>query len=83
MDFEITHVTDYTYANAAAEAYLETRLRPPDLPTQTVGRRRLSIDPVVKTSSYRDFFGNHVEFFSLPYRHRSLTITSKVEIRTA
>ena len=82
MDFEITHVTDYTYANAAAEAYLETRLSPPELPTQTIGRWRLKIEPKVKTSSYTDYFGNRVDFFSLPYRHRSLTIATRAEVRT-
>ena len=82
MDFEITHITDYNYQNAAAEAYLEARLTPPDLPTQTVKSRRLSIEPATKVSGYTDYYGNAVEFFSLPYRHRSLVITSKVEIQT-
>ena len=82
MDFEITHVTDYTYQYAAAEAYLEARLTPLDLPTQTVKSRRLSIEPATKVSGYLDYYGNAVEFFSLPYRHRSLVITSKVEIQT-
>ncbi len=82
MDFEITHITDYGYQYAAAEAYLEARLTPPDLPTQTVKSRRLIIEPATKVSGYLDYYGNAVEFFSLPYRHRSLVITSKVEIQT-
>ena len=52
MDFEITHITDYNYQNAAAEAYLEARLTPPDLPTQTVKSRRLIIEPATKVSGY-------------------------------
>lgn len=82
MDFEITHVTAYTYANAAAEAYLETRLSPPELATQHIDNWRLKIEPEVKTSSYTDYFGNRVDFFSLPYRHRSLTISTRAEVRT-
>ena len=82
MDFEIVHITDYGYQYAAAEAYLEARLTPPDLPTQTVKSRRLIIDPATKVSGYLDYYGNAVEFFSLPYRHRSLVITSKMEIQT-
>lgn len=82
MDFEITHITDYGYAQAAAEAYLEARLTPPDLPTQTVRQRRLVIEPATQVSGYTDYFGNAVEFFSLPYRHRSLVITSRAEIQT-
>ncbi len=82
MDFEVTHITDYSYQPAAAEAYLEARLTPPDLPTQTVRSHRLIIDPAVKVSGYTDYFGNAVDFFSLPYRHRSLVITSRADIQT-
>ena len=82
MEFEITHVTDYTYQYAAAEAYLEARLTPPDTDRQQVRSRRLIVEPHVKLSGYTDYHGNAVEFFSLPYRHRSLVITSRVEVQT-
>ena len=82
MEFEINHITDYSYQNAAAEAYLEARLTPPDLPSQTVRSHRLTIEPAVKLSGYIDYFGNAVDFFSLPYRHKSLVITSRCEIHT-
>ena len=78
MEFEITHITDYAYQYAAAEAYLEARLTPPDTPQQTVRSSRLVVEPSVKLSGYTDYYGNAVEFFSLPYRHRSLVITSRV-----
>ena len=82
MEFEVTHTTDYTYQPAAAEAYLEARLTPPNLPTQTVRNRRLVIEPPVKVSGYTDYFGNAVDFFSLPYRHRALAITSRMDVQT-
>ena len=82
MEFEVTHTTDYTYQPAAAEAYLEARLTPPNLPTQSVRNRRLVIEPAVKVSGYTDYFGNAVDFFSLPYRHRSLAISSRMEVQT-
>ena len=63
MEFEVTHITDYTYQYAAAEAYLEARLTPPDTPAQTVRSRRLIVEPAVKVSGYTDYFGNAVEFF--------------------
>ena len=34
MEFEITHTTLYKYGHAAAEAYGEARLTPPNRPTQ-------------------------------------------------
>ena len=70
MEFEVSHITDYTYQYGVAEAYLEARLTPPNLPSQTVRNRRLIVEPAVKLSGYLDYFGNAVDFFSLPYRHR-------------
>lgn len=82
MEFEITHTTQYRYGHPAAEAYGEARLMPPDLPSQSVLSHSLEIDPPVESSGYTDHFGNHVEFFSLPFRHDHLRVTSRVSVRT-
>jgi transglutaminase-like putative cysteine protease len=82
MEFEITHTTSYSYEHPAAEAYGEARLTPPNLPTQQVLSHRLEIDPATRTSDYIDHFGNAVNFFSLPYRHRKLLISNFVVVRT-
>lgn len=82
MEFEITHVTHYRYGHPAAEAYGEARLTPPNLATQTVVSHQITIDPEVKTSSYTDHYGNRVEFFSLPFRHKKLIITNSAIVRT-
>ena len=82
MEFEVSHITDYGYQYGVAEAYLEARLTPPNLPSQTIRNRRLTVEPAVKVSGYMDYFGNAVDFFSLPYRHRSLVITSRVDVHT-
>lgn len=82
MEFEITHVTSYAYEHPAAEAYLEARLTPPDTAHQTVLRRELMIEPSTPTSAYTDYFGNRTEFFSLPWRHRSLAIINELAVRT-
>ena len=82
MDFEISHVTHYKYGHSAAEAYGEARLTPPSLATQEVLSHRLVIDPVVATSAYTDYFGNRVDFFSLPFRHRQLTVRNEMVVRT-
>lgn len=83
MEFEINHVTQYKYGHAAAEAYGEARLTPPELATQSVLSHRLMIDPEVPTSAYTDHFGNHVDFFSLPFRHRSLVVRNRIIVRTS
>ncbi len=82
MEFEITHVTHYKYGHPAAEAYGEARLTPPNLPGQTVLSHRLVIDPEVKTSGYIDHFGNQVDFFSLPFRHKQLFVSNQAVVRT-
>ncbi len=82
MDFEIVHTTTYSYTQSAAEAYAEARLIPPALPTQEILSRQLVIKPETSTSEYIDPWGNTVEFFSLPYRHKSLVVTNKLHVRT-
>lgn len=82
MEFEVTHITAYRYPQPAAEAYGEARLTPPDLPSQTVVSHKLAIDPDVPASSYKDHFGNRVDFFSIPFRHRHLAISNHAVIRT-
>ncbi len=82
MEFEITHVTHYKYGQPAAEAYGEARLTPPTLPSQTVLSHRLVIDPEVPTSGYTDHFGNHVNFFALPFRHKQLYVSNQAVVRT-
>jgi len=82
MEFEITHVTHYKYGHPAAEAYGEARLTPPNLPSQTVLSHRIVLDPEVPTSGYTDHFGNRVDFFSLPFRHKELYISNQAVVRT-
>jgi transglutaminase-like putative cysteine protease len=82
MEFKITHITTYQYGTAAAEAYGEARLTPPNLPTQKVLRHRITIEPPTRTSRYQDHFGNHVDFFSLPFRHKKLVVNSHLLVET-
>jgi transglutaminase-like putative cysteine protease len=82
MEFKITHITTYQYGTAAAEAYGEARLTPPDLPTQKVLRHRVTIEPPTRTSRYLDHFGNNVDFFSLPFRHKKLVVSSQLTVET-
>jgi transglutaminase-like putative cysteine protease len=82
MEFKITHITTYRYGVAAAEAYGEARLTPPELPTQRVLKHLVTIDPPSRTSAYTDCFGNRVDFFSLPFRHQKLVITSRMQVET-
>ena len=83
MEFKITHTTSYRYGHAAAEAYGEARLTPPNLPHQRIVSREFSIEPTTRVSTYSDHYGNGVEFYSLPFRHTSLTISNRMMVQTS
>lgn len=82
MEFKISHVTNYRYAHPAAEAYGEARLTPPELPMQRILSHELQLDPQTQTSRYTDHYGNVVDFFSLPFRHQKLAVTSQLVVQT-
>ncbi len=62
---------------------MKRALTPPNLPGQKVLSHRLVIDPDTKTSAYVDHYGNTVHFFSLPYRHKKLSVVNQVTIETS
>jgi transglutaminase-like putative cysteine protease len=82
MLFEITHRTDYRYGQPAREAYIEARLTPPTLPNQEVVAHTIDFLPPTATSTYNDYFGNQVTFYSMTLSHQRLTIINKLTVRT-
>ncbi len=83
MIFEITHRTDYRYGQPAREAYIEARLTPPPLPTQEILAHTIEFLPPTATSTYHDYFGNQVTFYSMTLRHERLAITNRLTVRTS
>lgn len=82
MRFKITHQTEYQYRQPASESFAELRVWPQDTSTQKVLKRRLEISPRVTVDTYKDYFGNNVEFFSIPYRHTHLRVSAHAEVET-
>lgn len=82
MRFQVSHTTEYKYAMPASESFAELRVWPQNNDSQRVLSRRLTVNPEPKVDHYVDYFGNHVEFFSIPYRHSSLSVTSEAEVET-
>ena len=82
MLFEITHRTDYRYGHPAREAYIEARLTPPGLPSQEILSHAIDFHPPTGVSTYHDYFGNEVTFYSMTLRHERLTIINKLTVRT-
>lgn len=82
MRFRLTHSTEYAYRLPASESFAELRLWPQDSDTQTVLSRRLDVYPRVPVDAYDDYFGNRVEFFSIPYRHQKVKVSATAEVET-
>lgn len=82
MLFEVSHVTDYRYSDPVIEAYLETRLTPPDTAAQTVLEHAIVLQPALPGSEYLDAFGNRTTFFSHTLRHERLMIENRAMIET-
>lgn len=82
MLFDILHTTDYRYSVPAIEAYLETRLTPPNTHSQCVRDHRIVIHPDLPTSEYTDSFGNETNFFSHTLRHDRLRIEHRATVET-
>lgn len=82
MHFRVSHTTQYKYPVPASESFAELRVTPLSNDSQTVLSRSLSIEPASLIDQYVDYFGNQVEFFSIPHRHSSLTVTAEAEVET-
>jgi len=82
MYFHIEHTTEYIYSEPAMEAFSEIRTRPRDSLRQKVHHPSTHLNPAVPIDDYTDYFGNHVETISIPFRHSHLTVTSICDVVT-
>jgi len=82
MEFQIKHTTQYLYDGPSAEAYIEARLTPQPSGRQQIESQTIQVEPNVELSGFDDYYGNHVQFFSLPYRHEKLTIENLLDVIT-
>lgn len=82
MRFRVTHRTEYAYRAPASDSFAELRVWPRDTKTQKVLQRQLKLEPRVPVDHYVDYFGNHVEFFSVPFRHQKLAVEATAEVET-
>ncbi len=82
MQFHIVHSTEFDYPAPATEAFSEFRLQPRDTLHQAVAHHQIRVMPSVLTDDYTDYFGNHVETMSVPFRHQRLKVTSVADVVT-
>ncbi|MGB0744417.1 MAG: transglutaminase family protein [Opitutales bacterium] len=82
MHFNVSHSTEYAYEGAASESFAELRVWPQGNASQRVISRSLHIEPEAAVDHYVDYFGNNVEFFSIPRRHTELIVRAEAEVET-
>jgi transglutaminase-like putative cysteine protease len=84
MKYQLTHKTWYAYSEPAPVCQNLVHLAPRATARQTCTHYRLRVDPTPAFLSRRDdYFGNHVEYFSIEGPHRKLEVAaeSTVDVR--
>jgi transglutaminase-like putative cysteine protease len=83
VKFRINHSTRYVYAETVAMSHNMVRMRPRNTAMQSCIRHELSVSPAPSGRiNGRDYFGNHVAWFSLqePHAHLTISAASDVEV---
>ena len=81
MVYRTSHISNYTYADPVATCHNEVRLVPRVFPNQRLLSNRITIEPEPEVFAGRtDYFGNHVDHFSILEPHTSLTISASCEV---
>ncbi|HEX6513404.1 MAG TPA: transglutaminase family protein [Chloroflexota bacterium] len=82
MLLRVTHETMFEYSDEITSAVMEVRLRPVTNDRQVVRASNLDVSPRSRTFAYQDYFGNTADFFTVPLRHRRLSVVSQSLVQT-
>src|SRR5271167_3677118 len=82
MIFNIVHTTAYEYSAPAIESFTELRVRPRQSNRQIVHRHVTEVTPRAALEEFTDYYDNAVECLSVPFRHKTLTVTSRSTVET-
>ena len=82
MLLRVTHETTFEYSEPIANSVMEARLRPASHERQIVRSSSLDLSPHARQFPYTDYFGNTVHFFTIPVRHRRLSLISRSVVQT-
>ena len=82
MIFNVVHTTAYEYSAPAVESFTELRVRPRQSNLQNVLFHVTEVTPRVPLEEFTDYYGNTVECLSVPFRHKTLSVTSRSTVET-
>lgn len=80
--FNIHHITRYEYEKPVKESVNEIRLFALNCPEQEILQQDIQISNQPDIQLYKDYYGNKVGLFSIPFAHTFLQIESKMLVRT-
>jgi transglutaminase-like putative cysteine protease len=82
MHYAIEHETVLDYPDAIREHHIELRLAPRCDEHQKVLSCLIETEPASDLASYKDYFGNRVDYFSIIAPHRRLVTRLRSEVET-
>lgn len=82
MIFNIVHTTAYEYSAPAIESFTELRVRPRQSNRQIVHDHVTEVTPRAVIDEFTDYYENTVECLSVPFRHKTLSVTSRSTVET-
>jgi len=82
MLFEIVYEADYRYPVAVSESLNALRVKPAAGPHQSVESFDIRVEPDVRVSTRRDYFGTEVLEFGIDQPHDSMRIVAQARVRT-
>ncbi|MFN9710807.1 MAG: transglutaminase domain-containing protein [Bacteroidota bacterium] len=80
--FSIHHITKYEYSHPVKESLNQIKIHPLICPTQEILQHDLSISHNPDLHVFQDYWGNRTGIFTITEPHKSLTIESKLLVRT-
>lgn len=80
--FSIHHITRYEYSQPVKESLNQIKIHPLICPTQEILQHDIIISHQPELHLYTDYWGNRTGIFTITEPHKSLSIESKLIVRT-
>jgi transglutaminase-like putative cysteine protease len=78
LKYQVKHVTRYEYSELVTLSQNVARLRPRECDSQRCLSHQLTVTPNPRARGYwRDYFGNHTDYFALQQSHRELMVVAE------
>jgi transglutaminase-like putative cysteine protease len=80
MQYQIRHLTRFTYHSPVSESVMELRMQPLTDRRQRSLRFDVTTNPRARIFAYRDHLGNAVHYFDIPGHHLRLDLTAEATV---